>query len=189
MRSLFLAALISFGATGSLAATVDFEGLSTSFLSSSETIDGFTFNAQNGSSVRIFNDNPNPRTTYILACNPGNCENPLEIIFPNVTSSFSMNVVSEDVFDASLNLAFQTASGIVNFVFNSFDGNGQTKDLVNFDGLDDATSVLLSPSDPSGFGYDDITVDDTMGTVPLPAGLPLLLTSLGILGITRSRKS
>lgn len=184
MRHFIASIALAVAATGAEAASVDFEGLSTAFLSPSETIDGFTFNAQGGSSVRIFNDNPNPRTTYVLACVPGDCENALEIVFPNVTDNFAMNVVSDSP-GGILDLAFQTAGGVMNFVVNTFDGDGDTKDFLTFAGLNGATSVWLTPTDPSGFGYDDIRID--MSQVPVPAGLPMLVMGLGGLALLRRK--
>lgn len=78
------------------AASVDFEGLATSLNGQSLVVDGFTFNTTAPAEVRIFNDTPNPRTTYVLSCVPGDCQNALEVVFPNATSQFSMNIVSDE---------------------------------------------------------------------------------------------
>ena len=173
--------------TSTIAASVDFEGLPTSFLTASETIEGFTFNSQNGSVVRIFNDNPNPRTTYVLPCLPADCSNPLEIIFQNATNVSSMNLVSDEGTGTTLNLLVQTHGGPLALAFSSFDGIAETKDFVSFSGLNGATSVPLTENDPAGLGYDGVRIDAVTPPIPLPAGLPLLTGGLGLMALLRRR--
>ncbi|WP_424967397.1 hypothetical protein [Dinoroseobacter sp. S375] len=189
MKFLF-SVLLALGLSGpALAASVDFEGLPTSFEGTSFEVDGFTFNTTAPSEVRIFDDNPGTRTTYVLSCQPGDCGNPLEIIFPNATSMFSMTIVSDEGPDSSLTLSFMTASGLVVDSFSGFDYASETKDFYTIAGLDQATSVLLTPvGEPSGFGYDDIRIDAT-SPVPLPMPALLLLGGLGALGLARRRSN
>lgn len=177
-----------FFATSLSAASVDFEGLPTSNLGPSATIDGFTFETS-AETIRIFNDTPNPRTTYMLACDVTggfSCGQSFEIFFPNVTSNFSMNVVSDGSTSTLLTLSFTTDSGLQVFNFNSLDGDNFTKDLISVAGLDNATSVFITENDPAGLGFDDITIDP--GVIPLPAGLPLMLAGLGAFGIARRKQ-
>lgn len=171
------------------AASVDFEGLPTGNLSNSETIDGFTFNTA-ADAIRIFDDTPNPRTTFLLACDgagPFVCGQDFDIIFPNATSMFSMNIVSDNSTATTLTLSFTTSSGLSIFSFDSFDGNGDTKDFVTVAGLDAATSVSITEDDPAGLGFDDIQIDMAAPVVPLPAGLPLLLAGLGGFALLRRK--
>lgn len=189
MKTLF-AALFALCISGpAMAASVDFEGQPTSFNGTTFTVDGFTFNTTAPAEVRIFDDNPGTRTTYVLSCRPGDCGNPLEIVFPNATDMFSMNIVSDEGPSSSLTLTFTTASGMVMDSFNSFDFVSETKDFYTISGLDQATSVLLTPvGEPSGFGYDDIRINDA-SPVPLPMPALLLLGGLGALGLAKRRKA
>ena len=192
MYKIFVALGAILFASSVSAASVDFEGLPTGNLSNSETIDGFTFNT-GAEAIRIFDDNPNPRTTFMLACNVTGgfeCGQDFDIIFPNATSMFSMNIVSDESVQTLLTLTFTTASGLQVFNFNSFDGDSNTKDFVTVAGLDAATSVSITENDPAGLGFDDIRIDLVdPNVVPLPAGLPLMLAGLGALAITRRKKS
>lgn len=56
------------------------------------------------------------------------------------------------------------------------------------DSVDSSSQSCLYPSDPSGGFSLRMSIDDKLNVIPLPAGLPLLVAGLGVLGLAGRRR-
>ncbi|WP_424969924.1 VPLPA-CTERM sorting domain-containing protein [Dinoroseobacter sp. S76] len=119
-----------------------------------------------------------------LSTSAFNCANDLTVEFSSAVANLSFNVegwqsgdrIDVTLFDAMSN-ALETTTILANGVV-SFSSTGVTSIF-----LDDSSTAF-------GVSYADWTFDDATSPIPLPAGLPLLLTTLGGLGlVARRRKS
>lgn len=182
LKSVLTASLLSLalGATAASAGSLDFTALGSGTVSSSTALlpeatltsgaDAFFVGANSTNSI------------CALSTSAFNCSNDLTVEFTSSVANISFNVegwqsgdrIDVTLFDSMSNV-LETTTILANGVF-TFSSQGVTRMF-----LDDSSTAF-------GVSYADWSFDDTTSPIPLPAGLPLLLSTLGGLGLVARRR-
>ncbi|WP_424968103.1 MULTISPECIES: VPLPA-CTERM sorting domain-containing protein [unclassified Dinoroseobacter] len=182
LKSILSAAILSlsFGASAATAASLDFTTLG------SGTVPGATAmlpeaTLTSGADALYVGANS---SNSICALNSVayNCSNDLTVDFSTAVTNISFNVegwgvgdsIAVTLFDSMSNV-LETTTILANGIY-SFSSNGVTSMF-----LDDSSTAY-------GVSYADWTFDAATSPIPLPAGLPLLLTTLAGLGLVARRR-
>ncbi len=112
----------------------------------------------------------------------GNCEEDMSIAFASDVANLSFGSFGVAVGDSVTGSAYLNGVMLGSTVVT-------TQTTVDFSGLGNIDYLFFADnSTEAGIGWGDFLFDEVGAQVPLPAGLPLLLAGLGVLGVASRRK-
>jgi hypothetical protein len=165
------------------AATIDFEGISPQFGSGPLVLTDATFTSSTGT----WRLDAAGGTAFCAhsSSGGGNCLGVTTVDFTQPVSNLTF-VSRADNASGIQSTVDVYVNGIFDSTVNiSYDGDGNTNDLVDLSGFSDVTKLILTTQDSFGVGWDDFTY----AVVPVPAAVWLFGGALGALGWARRRQA